>query len=469
MPAPIAIFWFRRDLRLTDNPALHSAAEAGEVIPVYIHAPDEEPLPPGAASRWWMHHSLAQLGRSLEQLRSRLVLRAGDSVAILNEIADETGARAVFWNRRCEPRVRERDEEVERALSERGVEVTTANGSSLISPWELSTKAGTPFRVFTPFWRAMQDRCEVDEPRPVLALRSPKSWPASQGLASLDLLPRVNWTEGLAQSWTPGEQGAAKRMSAFQSAVCAYEEDRDLPSVEATSLLSPHLAFGEIGPRQLWRTASSGRDGKAAELWLRQLGWREFAHYLLYHFPHTVSTPMRPEFGHFPWRSCRSDLLKWQRGQTGYPLVDAGMRQLWHTGWMHSRVRMVVASFLVKHLLLPWQQGASWFWDTLVDADLASNTLGWQWSAGCGADAAPYFRIFNPTSQGEKFDAAGDYVRRWVPELRGVPDRWIHRPWGAPAPGLPSVGQPANAYPGPIVGHQFARRRALDALESLKR
>lgn len=460
------IFWFRRDLRLADNEALSLTARSGPVIPVFIDAPHEQAWSPGAASRWWLHHSLEHLGRSLEKSGSRLILRRGGSVDNLVDLAVETSAKGVFWNRLYEPVIRERDDRAEQALRQRGIEVTTGNGSLLVEPWNLATRSGSPFRVFTPFWRALQAQLE---PSPTLrkpALRAPAPWPDSLMLRDLDLLPRPNWAQGLADTWSPGEEGAAHRLSAFDSAqVSCYDDRRDVPGAEATSRLSPHLAFGELSPRQVLSAASRCGDEAAAEPWLRQIGWREFAHHLLYHFPHTVDEPMRPEFSRFPWQCSRSDLRAWQQSKTGYPLVDAGMRQLWQAGWMHNRVRMVVASFLVKHLLLPWQQGARWFWDTLVDADLANNTLGWQWTAGCGADAAPYFRIFNPTRQAERFDPEGEYVRTWVPELRGVSDERIHNPHeidgGASTGHLPG-------YSAPLVEHSSARRRALAAWEAMK-
>jgi deoxyribodipyrimidine photo-lyase len=472
-----ALIWLRRDLRLADNPALAQALAAHErVVPVYVHAPEEAGgWAPGGASRWWLHHSLESLGRSLAARGSRLVVRQGPSAAVLAELARETGARAVFWNRRYEPALVARDTATREALTARGLACESFNASLLFEPWTLRTGAGRPYRVFTPFWRNALARLPGSTPLPApRALPPVPAAVASLPVAALGLLPRVRWDAGLAAAWVPGEEAALARLERFLAAdVAAYPERRDLPAEAGSSRLSPHLHFGEIGPRQVaWALAPAAEVPGAApgaEAYLRELGWREFAHHVLFHFPETPDAPLDPRFAAFPWRRDAGSLLEaWRRGRTGVPLVDAGMRELWTTGWMHNRVRMVVASFLTKHLRVAWQEGARWFWDTLVDADLASNTLGWQWAAGCGADAAPYFRVFNPVRQGERFDPEGAYVRRWVPELASLPRSWVHRPWQAPAGVLAAAGvKIGEDFPGPVVDLEAGREEALAAYRAL--
>jgi deoxyribodipyrimidine photo-lyase len=476
-----SIIWFRQDLRLNDNPALAWAASGGRaVIPVYIWAPEEEgKWPPGAASRWWLHHSLENLDTCLRSLGSRLLIRRGPSLRVLRELAKETGASAVCWNRRSEPAAVLRDAAVERELRRRGWEVRSFNGSLLFEPHEVRTSEGGPFQVFTPFWNRCSRLPAPPEPEGApRELSGPGRWPPSLPLATLSLLPALGWAEGFRDVWKPGEAGAETRLRRLLAGPLSdYPEGRERPDLAGTSGLSPHLHFGEISPRRIWHALqehearSAGRPRRAcAEGFLRQLGWREFAQHLLAHFPATAEKPLRSRFTRFPWRRSGRDRKAWRRGRTGFPLVDAGMRELWATGWMHNRIRMVVASFLVKDLRLHWLEGARWFWDTLVDADLANNTLGWQWAAGCGADAAPYFRIFNPVAQGEKFDPHGDYVRRWVPELKGLPGRWIQKPFQASASLLSGGGvELGRSYPFPLVDHAAARKRALAALKTLRR
>lgn len=465
------IVWFRHDLRLADNPAVHATVErGGPVVPVFVWAPHEEgDWPPGAASRWWLHHSLASLAKDLDDVGSRLILRAGDSLDELRKIAEETGAEAVVWNRRYEPAVIERDKGIKESLKEDGLDVESFGGSLLFEPWEVETKEGKPYQVFSAFWRACKAKDEPSEPPPAPEkLQHPWKWPEGDELESFDLLPKIAWDGGFHDEWTPGTAGAAKRLERFlHEAVHAYKEDRNRPDLPGSSKLSPHLHFGEIGPRTVFHdTLGRIEDGrfrdakKDGDVFLSEIGWREFAYHLLYHFPLTTDQPLREKFADFPWESDAKALKKWQRGHTGFPIVDAGMRELWTTGWMHNRVRMIVASFLTKDLRLRWQDGAKWFWDTLVDADLASNTLGWQWTAGCGADAAPYFRVFNPMLQGKKFDPNGEYTRHWVPELDGVDDRDLQQPWEADDP-------PAD-YPEPLVDHAEARDAALAAFEKIK-
>ena len=456
------LLWFRgHDLRLTDNEALCAAAARGPVVPVFVHAPgDEGDWPLGGAASWWLHRSLVALDADLRRRASRLVLRqAGSAIEALVRLVDETGARMVYAHRRTEPAAAAVEAEAGRALGERGVELQLTETHTLAPLGTLRTGEGRPYRVFTPFWRRLQAAGEPTEPVGVPTLPTVNRWPPSADLADLGLEPVVDWAGGLRAAWTPGEAGATARLRVFCAHAASYDARRDRPDMAGTSSLSPHLRFGELSPRQAWHAvrAAAGFD---AEPWLRQLAWRDFGHHLLSSFPHTVDEPLRPEFTRFPWRRDSGALRAWRRGRTGYPFVDAGMRQLWHTGWMHNRVRMVVASFLVKDLLLPWQEGTRWFWDTLVDADLANNTLGWQWTAGCGADAAPYFRVFNPVSQGERFDPAGDYVRRWVPELADLSARGAGRPW--------ETSSTSGHYPAPIVDHAEARRQALAAYAELR-
>lgn len=475
-----SLVWFRHDLRLEDNPALSAALRrGGPVIPVYIWAPDEEgDWPPGGASRWWLHQSLAALDRRLRELGSRLTFLHGPSIETLRGLVKTTSAAAVFWNRRYEPAIVARDTTIKEALREAGLEIESFNGALLHEPWTIRNKSGSPFQVFTPFWRHCL--AQPDPPAPLTtpkALPGPGRWPASEPLTAFALEPRIPWAEGIRAAWQPGEAGAARQLARFlESAFEGYDVGRNRPDLPGTSRLSPHLHFGEISPRQIWHAIQRQAQARhwlparwRNSQFLAELGWREFAHHLLHHFPHTPTQPLRAEFERFPWRPNPSGLKAWQRGQTGYPLVDAGMRELWTTGWMHNRVRMVVASFLVKDLLIPWQEGARWFWDTLVDADLAQNTLGWQWTAGCGADAAPFFRVFNPNTQGEKFDPSGAYVRRWVPELAALPDAWIHRPHEAPAKVLASANvELGRNYPRPLVSHAIAREVALEAYAALR-
>lgn len=471
------LLWFRQDLRLADNAALAAAQASGRpIIPIYIFDDNgKEGWAPGAASRWWLHHSLESLEQSLRTRGSRLILARGDPAETVLSLMRDTGAGAVYWNRRYEPAGAKLDAQIECALRKEGCEVQVFSSALLFEPDVIANKQGRPYQVFTPFWRhclAQPITREVrTKPGP---LAMPRSWPDSVRREELRLLPPIRWDRGFYGAWAPGEAGAMRRLRGFLSrSIADYASARDSPAAETVSKLSPHLHFGEIGPRQVWAAVQrlSRHDGvfpphRGAAKFLAELGWREFAYHLLHHFPHTPDAPLRSEYVRFPWAEDRGGekLRAWQRGRTGYPLVDAGMRQLWATGWMHNRVRMVAASFLVKHLRLPWQQGAMWFWDTLVDADLANNTLGWQWSAGCGADAAPYFRIFAPVSQGENCDPQGTYVRTWIPELGQLPKTFIHRPWEAPPHVLVAAGvELGKTYPRPIVDHGVARKEALES------
>jgi deoxyribodipyrimidine photo-lyase len=477
----INIAWFRQDLRIQDNSMLAAATVAGlPLLPVYIHAPAEDgQWPAGAASSWWLHHALQSLQDELSQHGVPLVYRKGSSSSELQSIIEvlrESGyaVQQVFSSRLYEPAAALRDSELQKTLESSGIGWQQSNSSLLIEPEQLANKSGLPYRVFTPFWKQLR-QMPIAAPVHVSTeqLRAPGDLPASLDLADLELLPGIDWDQGFKDRWKPNLQGAQAALDAFLAGpVLLYHLERDRPGVEGTSSLSPYLHFGQLGPRQVWAAthATVGSEYNGVFTFLSELAWREFAYHLMHHFPHTDLQPLNERYAAFPWQPSESLLQAWQTGQTGYPLVDAGMRQLWHTGWMHNRVRMVVASFLVKHLLQPWQDGARWFWDTLVDADLASNSMGWQWVAGSGADASPYFRIFNPYGQGEKFDPEGDYVRHWVPELAQLPAKYIHRPWEAPAKELQLAGvQLGENYPLPIIEHKHGRERALEALAEIRK
>ena len=465
------LLWLRRNLRLADNAPLIAAAETGRpVIALYVRSAQDV----GGASQWWLHHSLASLDHDLGEFGSSLVIRSGDAGEVLAEVASETGADSVFFSRRYEPASREQEQGLEDALGDR-LELRAFDDSLLNHPSAVMTQGGSPYKVFTPFWKASSRLGEPPAPAAVPhAINFATDLPASQPLDELRLLPSApDWAGGLRSEWQPGESGAHRRLEALEPVLQAYGEHRDRPDLDATSRLSPHLHFGEISVRQLWHTVRAMEARlpatRGAEMLLRQLYWRDFSAYLLYHFPTLPEQPLRGEFEQFPWVDDERALRAWQKGMTGYPIVDAGMRQLWASGWMHNRVRMIVASFLVKDLLIPWQRGADWFLDTLVDADLGNNAASWQWVAGCGTDAAPYFRIFNPVLQGRKFDPQGAYVRRWVPELAGLPDRHIHDPWNAPFEALASAGLTlGEQYPEPMVDHGAARDAALEAYQAIR-
>jgi deoxyribodipyrimidine photo-lyase len=445
MPAP-TIVWFRQDLRLADNPALDSAVKrGGPVIPVYIWSPEDEgDWPPGAASRWWLHQSLGALDASLRGKGSRLLVAKGRASKALAKLVAQSGADAVYCNRRYEPAAIQCASEVEKGLAKSGVEFASFNSALLAEPTELLNLSGNPYRVYTPYLRRVLRDVKPAAPlRAPTKLKAPARWPGSEELNALKLMPRIKWYAQMAERWRPGEEGAHASLKRFlREGLADYRQARDLPAKRGTSGLSAHLHFGEIGPRQIWHAL--GPRGRASTF-LHELVWREFAYHLLYHFPETPKAPLRREFERFPWKKNARYLKAWQRGRTGIPMVDAGMHELWATGVMHNRVRMIVASFLSKNLLQPWQDGARWFWDTLVDADLASNTMNWQWVAGSGADAAPYFRIFNPNTQAKRYDPDGAYVRRWV--LLAATD--------------------SNAAP--IVDLASSREAALDAYAEMRR
>lgn len=435
------IVWFRQDLRVEDHPPLFKAMSEGDVIPLFIWAPEEEgEWPQGGASKWWLHHSLKSLENELETLGMKLIIKSGPSLSVLKALMTETGANAIYWSRRYEPAAIKRDTLIKSEIKS----AKSFKSNLLFEPWELTKK----YKVFTPFYKFCLSLPEPEKPLPKPEKKTGQDFKIkSEGIDSLGLLPRIHWEEGIDKMWDPGAPNALKILKSFE--VSAYSNLRDRPDIKGVSNLSPYMHFGEISPRQIWHALL---DKEGHEAFLRQIIWREFAHHLLYEYPKTPTEPLKSEWSSYKWVGTDEDLKKWQKGLTGYPIVDAGMRELWTTGWMHNRVRMIVGSFLVKDLQISWVEGAKWFWDTLVDADLANNTFGWQWVAGTGADAAPYFRIFNPTLQGQKFDPNGDYVKKWIPELRGVSGVKVHTPW--------ELGG-VKGYPERVIDHDVARKRAL--------
>jgi deoxyribodipyrimidine photo-lyase len=472
-PIP-SILWFRKDLRLDDNPALHAAIVAGgPVIPVYIREPEELNIGPlGAAQRWWLYHSLDALKASLKSLGSDLVLVSGKPEEVIADISRKTDAHTVYVNRAYERTSRDRDVAV--ALKEVGIAIRAFHGQLLHEPKTIRTGSGNAFKVFTPFWNAMQKLGEPNEPIDApTSIPAPEHFPRSERLDSWDLLPtKPNWARDFSSMWTPGAEGAQEKLEDFiDRELHDYKRGRDLPSVDATSLLSPHLAHGEISPARVWH-ATRGLSRKSSEdvtHFRRELAWRDFCHSLLIEFPALDSANWDDKFDAFKWQYDAKEFRAWTKGMTGYPIVDAGMRQLWRYGFMHNRVRMITASFLIKDLMIDWRHGEKWFRDTLVDADPANNSANWQWVAGSGADASPFFRIFNPILQGEKFDPDGDYVREHVPELENLERKYIHHPFDAPDHVLQKAGvELGKNYPKPIIDHRFARDRALAAYKALK-
>lgn len=472
-----AVVWLRQDLRLADNPALRAAFDTKRPLVLLYILDDETPgrWRIGSASRWWLHKSLEALAVEAAKRGAKLVLRRGPAQRELLRLVKETSAAAVFWNRCYEPFAIARDKAIKDELTKAGVEVASSNGALLFEPWTVKTKVGEPFKVYTPFWRAC---LQMPSRAPLPAAKSLHGFVgdvASDLLDSWGLLPRKpNWAKGFENGWRPGERGAHAALHAFlEDRVRDYPEARDQLGLAGSSRLSAHLHFGEISPVQV-RTAIESAAAhhanvqRGADKFLAEIGWREFSTNLLFHWPMLPEENWRATFNAFPWRDDAEALEAWQRGRTGYPVVDAAMRELWSTGIMHNRARMIAASFLIKHLLIDWRRGEDWFWDTLVDADLANNAASWQWVAGSGADASPYFRIFNPVTQGERYDADGAYVRRWVPELAKLPDKFLHRPWEASAETLSDAEVVlGKTYPRPIVDHGAARARALAAFGSL--
>jgi deoxyribodipyrimidine photo-lyase len=477
-PAPSpSIVWFRRDLRLADNLALQKGVETGApVICLYIREPSDDLAGAnGGAQAWWLHHSLVSLDTSLRQRGNRLVTLTGDPRHLVEWVAQKTGAESVFWNRRYDGPGREIDSEIKASLKKKGVRAESSPGFLLHDPTVLKTLQGKHYSVYTPFWKAFAAGYQPPEP-----IEAPEMIPGSdfdldlEPIDSWKLLPtRPNWAKGFESFWEPGEAGAQKLLHSFTvKALGGYGEQRDFPAESHTSRLSPHLAFGEISPHAIWRAMDSvGKrvDAEDVTRFRKEIVWRDFAWHTLFHNPRLDSVNLDRRFDSFAWHRSKAKLEAWQRGLTGYPIVDAGMRELWQTGTMHNRVRMIAASFLIKDLLIDWREGERWFRDTLVDADVASNPFNWQWVAGCGADAAPFFRIFNPILQGEKFDAKGDYVRRWCPELGKLPDKFVHRPFEANQEVLKKAGIALGKdYPKPVVDHAKARDMALEALKATR-
>lgn len=453
-----SILWFRRDLRLSDQAALIAAVGEGPVVPVYI-LDDETPKhrAMGGASRWWLHHSLASLDAALREKGSRLILKRGKSDAVLAALAEEVGTKRVHCIRHYEPWWRN----AERAVAKQ-LELVCHDGNYLAPPGSVTTGSGEPYKIYTPFWRALQQRmppaAPANRPRDISA---PPSWPKSDRLEEWGLLPtKPDWATGFAD-WEPGEAGARKRVDAFVDKAADYDRTRNLPSIEGSSRLSPHLHFGEVSPAYIWHRVADA--GGSVDVFLSEIGWRDYAQNVILQFPDYAAKNAREKFDAIPWRDLRSSAVRdefdaWTKGRTGYPIVDAGMRQLWATGWMHNRVRMIAASFLIKHLLIDWREGERWFWDTLVDADYASNAVNWQWVSGTGIDSNMFVRIMAPLSQSEKFDAAG-YIREWVPELARLHDDVIHDP--------EEHGRRPSGYPRKIIGHREARERALAAVKGI--
>ena len=466
----LAIVWFRRDFRLADNPALdHARNHHDRVLPVYIHDPEVlGDWAPGAASRWWLHHALADLQDRLNDRGAPLVLRTGAAGEQLARLVDQTGACAVYWNRLYEPAIVERDRKIKAALKNRALEVGSFRAALLFEPWELLHGDDEYYKVFTPYWKRMQSAWRAVSSRPEpRELDGPASTPDSVSLDSLGLLPDVDWADGLRDRWEVGELAGRRRLDHFiENDVDRYESERDRPDRRGTSSMSPYLHFGHVSPVQVVEALEPSGElpgGKGPLGYVRELAWREFSTLLLFHEPYIPDRPLKEKFAEFPWRSesdYADDLEAWKCGQTGVPIVDAGMRELWHEGWMHNRVRMIVASYLTKNLLIPWQEGAKWFWDTLVDADLGNNTQGWQWTAGCGADAAPYFRVFNPELQADKFDPDAAYIHRWCPELEGLDLKQLKK--------LDDAEREHRGYPRMQVDLKRSRQRALDAYQAIK-
>jgi deoxyribodipyrimidine photo-lyase len=465
----INIHWFRQDLRLIDNPALSEAVKQRSVLPIYIH--DDEQAGRhrlGGASRWWLHHSLKSLN---EALNGMLCVYAGNTQDILMNLIQRLNVKAVYWNRCYEPWRIHHDAMIKKTIRSCGVEAQSFNGSLLWEPWKVLKSDGTPYKVFTPFFK---NGC-LNAPPPRTPIPAPDHCQFAQdslcklSIDALGLLPRIRWDKQLEPHWQIGEKAAQEKLKKFtESGLIGYREGRDFPAKPNVSRLSPHLHFGEISPNQIWSAALSLEDSDDREHFLSELGWREFSHSLLYYFPELPHKNLQAKFDRFPWSNDAGMLRHWQIGQTGYPFVDAGMRELWQTGYMHNRVRMVVGSFLVKNLLFHWQHGEQWFWDCLLDADLANNSASWQWISGCGADAAPYFRIFNPTTQGQKFDPTGEYTRQYVPELAALPDKYLFNPWEAPENVLRHADITLGIhYPKPIIDLKTTRERALAAFKSI--
>ncbi len=463
------IVWLRKDLRLQDHPGFRTAIEEGyQILPLYIWDEKDHRWADGAASQWWLHHALTDLEEQLETYGGKLHIchTKGDSAKILESLIKDYEVDVIFWGRRYEPEIIERDKQIKEGLKADGFEVKSFNTHLLFEPHTIENKSGSHYKVFTPYWKHCREFA-IDPP-------SDPDWEScnfitvnkgSLSISELNLLPDIEWDKGFYDTWEPTRKGGEERLKLMKKGKAKlYQDKRDTPAEDGTSKLSPWLQWGQISAREIYHELAKPANELIHSGYLRQLFWREFSYHLLFHAPHSIDRPLRPEYEEFKWKPNTSYLKAWQHGNTGYPIIDAGMRQLWQTGWMHNRVRMVVSSFLVKHLLQDWREGASWFWDTLVDADLANNTMGWQWIAGSGADASPYFRIFNPITQGEKFDKTGDYVREFCPELADVPNKYLHKPWDMPELELAAAGVVLGKdYPSPIISHPDGRQKALDA------
>ncbi|PIE96185.1 cryptochrome/photolyase family protein [Bacillus fungorum] len=468
------IVMFQKDFRLYDNPALFEASQSGEVLPVYIQ---DEAFSMGEASKWWLHHAILDIQKQLEALGSTLIIRKGNTQEEILSLIEQLGITGVYWNICYDPGRLKDNQKMKTILEDKNIICKEFNSHLLLEPWIIKKKDNTEYKVFTPFYNAFQKQVIPKPTSKVQSIKGVNSLPVSLPVSELRLLPTIPWTSHMESIWEPTEEGAYKTFKKFFSSKLAfYSEGRDFPNQNVHSMLAPYLSFGQISVKLMYHyLINKGIERKCSffekqvNSFIRQLIWREFSYYLLYHYPFTVYKPLNKSFENFPWDNKEELLRVWQKGETGYPFIDAGMRELWHTGFMHNRTRMAVASFLVKHLLIPWQEGAKWFMDTLLDADIANNTMGWQWVAGSGADASPYFRIFNPITQGEKFDKNGEYIRNWVPELRDIPNKYIHKPWEAPEHVLQKANiKLGNTYPFPIVDHKAARERALCAYKSMK-
>lgn len=465
------IVWFRRDLRIADNPALFEAAKKGKVLPLYIYDENDSALPQmGSAQAVWLHHSLASLNQSLD---GHLRVLKGDPLSILVELVSSSNADGVYWNRNYSPHRVECDTDIKQALEQQKLEVKSFNGSLLWEPWQVLKQDETPYKVFTPFYKkgcqsAAEPRRPLGKPDDISFV---EKGDFDQELKALDLLPEKQWAEDIVDDWQMGEEGARARWAEFaDNGIDGYKKGRDFPNRSNVSRLSPYLAFGEISPHQIWAALEHQPQNEDVAHFRSELAWREFSYYLLYHFPTIVDAPFNQKFEALEWVKDHKALEAWQRGRTGIPIVDAGMRELWQTGYMHNRVRMIVASFLTKNLQIDWREGAKWFEHCLFDADLANNRASWQWVAGSGADAAPYFRVFNPVLQAQKFDPTGDYIRQYVPEIAGLDDKHIAAPFDAPKDALEKAKIAlGETYPNPIVDLKASRNRALDAYQDMKK